>query len=408
MATTGHSCQRRLKATVFVRESVRRRFDYAHSSGTSVAIALFRALELSAPTEMMRWSVCSHTGVLTLQSTTIEALHTCQAKSSSLNLGFSPLCAAGVIPLSMLARAARKETLLDALRWSADRVTSGELPTDSILPGQDLSTEYLYRLRSIAHLSPWVCAVTMGVDVEVAKILCVPEFDRLTLEMFLRHFALKLRFRGGTEVIGAGGSSQVQERFCDYLLSKGVGRRLGKLRLLRAMFGYRPEVSRTSQPLQDEKIVPVVNRLCETFMELRLTEKTMSRLLCLILGDVVTAKKLARSLRWQICLMETEKIKHAPTPHGEVKDVLLQMVRSMILDALGNTYTAEDVVEVFIVVCLLCLRTLPIDLVSGREGFWIPWFEQQLYPFLANLTQGSSNEDKLCGESKKLSAKSNL
>ena len=209
-------------------------------------------------------------------------------------------------------------------------------------------------------------------------------------------------------MIGAGGSSQVQERFCDYLLSKGVGRRLGKLRLLRAMFGYRPEVSRTSQPLQDEKIVPVVNRLCETFMELRLTEKTMSRLLCLIFGDVVTAKKLARSLRWQICLMETEKIKHAPTPHGEVKDVLLQMVRSMILDALGNTYTAEDVVEVFIVVCLLCLRTLPIDLVSGREGFWIPWFEQQLYPFLANLTQGSSNEDKLCGESKKLSAKSNL
>lgn len=391
-----------------MRGTVRRFLGWRHKSETSAALAFFRALELSALTEMMRWGVCSHSDALTLRSTTIETLHTCQAASSSLNFGFSPLCTAGVIPLSMLARASRKETLLEALRWSADRVTTGEWYTDDMPTGQDLSTDYLYRLRSLAQLSPWVCAVTMGVDVELARILCAPDFDRLTLEIFLRHFALKLRFRGGTEVIGAGGSSQVQERFCDYLLSKGVGRRSGKLRLFRAMFGYRPELTRTSQPLQVEEIVPIVDRFCEMFMELRLTEKTMSRLLKLVLGDEVTARKLARSLRWQICSMRREKVKHAPTPHGEVKDVLLQMVRSMIVDALGNTYTAEDVVEVFVVVCLLCLRALPIDLVSGREGFWIPWFEQQLYPFLANLTQGSVNKDELCGESKTLSAKSNL
>lgn len=308
----------------------------------------------------------------------------------------------------MLAHASRKETLLEALRWSADQVTTGEWYADKVPPGQVLSTDYLYRLRSLAQLSPWVCAVTMGVDVELARILCEPDFDRLTLEMFLRHFALKLRFRGSAEVIGDGGSFQVQERLCDYLLSNGVGRRSSKLRLLKAMFGYRPEAARTSQPLQADEVVPIVIRLCETFMELRLTEKTMSRLLNLILADEVASRKLARSLRWQICSIETEKVKHAPTPHGEVKDVLLQMVRGMLVDALGNTYTAEDIVEVFIVVCRLCLRTLSIDLAPRREEFWIPWFEQQLHPFLTDLIGVGFAEERLCGGIGALSAKSNL
>lgn len=408
MGFTDELCQRRLKVTVSVRESVRRLLGDRSSSGTSDALALFRGLELYVPTEMLRWSVSCAPNALNLKPSTIETLQNCHTASSSMNLGFSPICVVGVIPLSMPAQEVRKTALQDALCWSAERVTKGERATGEMTVAQDLCADYLKRLWLLAQLSPWVCAVTMGIDVALAKTLRKPEFDRLTQELFLQHFSLKLRFRGSCEAVGDAGSIQIQERFCDYLSAKNGGRKNCKLRLLWGMFGYRPEVERTLLSLSAGNVIAVVGRLSEMFVELRLTEKTMSRLLNLVLADEVTAGKLARSLRWQICSMEAEKVKHAPTPHGEVKDVLLQMVRSMIVDALGGTYTAEDVVEVFVVVCRLCLRTLSIDLVPRREGFWIPWFEQQLYPFLENLTKASLNREELCGESEELSAKSNL
>lgn len=402
------SCQRRLKALVSVKGALRRALQRCPNSGldTVAALALFRGLELSTQADLLQWRACSHPDVLPMKLTTVKALHACQA--TSLHLGFSPLCVAGVSPLTMEARVSQNGTLVGALQWAAERVATGAQDPDEVPPGQTLSAVYLYRLRQFALVSPWACALTMGVNVELAKLLCTPDFDRLTLEVFLRHFALKLRFRGSTEVKDDG-CSRVQESFCDYLLTKDGNRKSCTLRLLRAMFSYRPEVDRSPQPISAEELNSVIGRLCETFIELRLTETTMLRFLTLILDDRSSAQKLARSLRWQICSMDTEKKrKHAPTPHGEVKEVLLQMVRSMILDALGSKYTAEDVVEVFIVVSLICLRTLAIDLVSGRTGFWIPWFEQQLYPFLESLTKVSLNEGKLCGERKGLSAKSNL
>lgn len=408
MDVTADKSQRRLKTSVSVQGTVRRLLRYRRISDTLAALALVRGLELSTPAELLRWSTNSF-GALSLKPATVEALRHYQAVSASMNLGFSPLCVVAVIPLSMPAQASGKTALLDALQWTAERVARGERPTGELPAGQDLSVDYLHRLWSLAQVSPWVCAVTMGVEVAFAKALCTPDSDRLTREVFLRHFSLRLRFRGSKEVLGDDGCSRVEASFRDYILARDGGSRPCKLALLGAMFGYRPAGRRTLQQLSDEDAVDVAGRLSEIFVELRLTEMTMTRLLTPILLNETIARKLARSLRWRICSMVTEKKRrHAPTPHGEVKEVLLQMVRSMILDALGSNYTVEDVVEVFIVVSLLCLRSLAIDLVSGREEFWIPWFEKQLYPFLETLTGSKLTEEKLCGERKSLSAKSNL
>ena len=348
MNVTADKCQ----GLVFVRGTVRRLLRYRRISDTLAALALVRGLELSTPAELLRWSTNSF-GALSLKPATVEALRHYQAVSASIsmNLGFSPLCVVAVIPLSMSAQASGKTALLDALQWTAERVARGERPTGELPAGQALSADYLHRLWALAQLSPWVCAVTMGVEVALAKALCTPDSDRLTREVFLRHFSLRLRFRGSKEVLGDDGCSRVEESFRNYILVRGGGSRPCKLALLRAMFGYRPPGRRTLQQLPDEDAVDVAGRLSEIFVELRLTEMTMTRLLTPILLDETIARKLARSLRWQICSMVTEKKrKHAPTPHGEVKEVLLQMVRSMILDALGSNYTVEDVVEVFIVV----------------------------------------------------------
>lgn len=342
--------------------------------------------------------------VIALDGGTLKVLQ--EAKGHLPLVGFGLFDVKGVIPVTEIAKKTEIRTLGQAVQWCSCSVESSGISCCE--PGFDF--RLLVTAAGYARQSPAVCAVILGVDIATANALASNAVDRMTAAYFEANFRLDLEIKNTNHSLLREHRDPAQQAIQDFVLSVGhqeVNRALR--RLMRRIFDgvEKPLRSHGAVALPITQTQQRLTEVMDLFESLQLPEATMRRFFELLIGDCATATSLSRKLRWQIAKTVPEQTRPPFVLDGPALSALERQVKRMLIDALGTSYTTFDVIEVFLVVCLVAVRSRGYDSGKNREAFWIAKLEKRLQEVLRVLAWGEADRRLLCGEQGAPSAKNN-
>lgn len=317
-----------------------------------------------------------------------------------LLIGICPFYITRVIPISETAKNAEIHSLVEALSWSSSSKLIDSIPaiTDSVW--LKFCREYLNFLVLLSEQSPEIASVCAGVDIDTARRIQAININELTLELFLRHFELEFAFIGSDLGAHKNYRDPVQMALVDSIDSKEASKR--NYRKLFLMKVFQPKNWKkaqrqiiTSQDKEFNSFIP----LCR---ESRVSLPALRRFLKYSGYEDRTALNLARKVLRNIAKARTPAV----LPLKETQWLLNRVCQAVTIRSLGGLYSANDLINVFCLACLVAVRTLNLKDCDGFEGFWFSRLEKKNQTFLMALAADVTST--YCGENGELSAKNNF
>lgn len=328
----------------------------------------------------------------------LEVLKEFFKENNDLEVGVVPFCVKNIFPITPEACNSGCHTLAEALLWAEkqDHIPAAEVSS----PLQAISREYLLEAGRMASLSPAGVRVCFGTDHATTRALLCPDFDRWSVEVFLRHFKPQFSLIGTDEVLWCDFRDPVQLAFSDWLLASPKKRLVQRDRFLRTAFESTGLPAGQHQSLDGEQAKDNAYQIALCCAEMGVALPTTQRFLQLYGMKGKDAYNAARR-----CLRRSHP--HSSPlywPCAKRGALLVQVCKFLTNRALDGAYTTTTLIEAFMWASLASVQIVRVGQIRGYEGFWITWLEKRMQGYLRALVTYCGADDSGSAENNSLGA----
>mgnify|MGYP001183379909 FL=1 len=334
-----------------------------------------------------------------IKGISVKALEQFFKENEWLAVGVIPFYVKKFLPLTPEAYNSGCHTLAEALLWAEKQNILPEGGENSALHA--FSRAYFMEAGKLAGISSVGVRVCFGIDHATARLMFLPDFDRWSVEMFLRHFKLSFSIIGSEETLRDDFRDPVQMALVDLLLASPKQRHVQRIKFLRTAFKCSPFPTGTHQSQDVATLKEHEHQVLTWCAAIGVALPTARRFLQLYGLEEKEAYNVARRTLRRV--QPRSSPKHLPrSKNGEL---LLQICRCLLNRALDGPYTTTMLIEAFMWASLASVQIVRLGSIRGFEGYWITWIEKRMQGYLRML---AALPDNLCGADEFCSAKNNV